>query len=343
LIRHRRSFCFAFEHSPQPGVLPYRSKVLAIKGSEPYLPDFEQYQIWNNSKRTNDLPYGDHFALAEAKVLGSLTLSEARHEFAATLSTQEKYLAHYGELGPFPVPLLVHEFSEREIIVAKEVLRKVLSAVAFERIEATLNSGLAILISFFPHCPMRTVGVNAANRRCLERMGIWPDLEHTIGSWARTFMRLLYLDLLPCTPQHRATGACIDHNNTTIFGGFCDLDSVTSFDRVPDDRFFYVSLMEAIVELGRSVASLLGRSTSPGAAAPDSTLNRLSRNFVLRLLNDLVESERRPGIELDPRATSILRPASLRDILNVVESAHERAAVYSPVAAQSSPGSALEQ
>lgn len=309
---HNRSFCYALQDSVS---ISRDSPVLVFKGTEPLLPDFSTMLDWmaQSPLRKSSRVMADHFPLAEGKIPGALSLKEALGEARIALQIQQRHLLHYGELARLPTPLLVYAFSDsrREACAAK--LRSKLSPPAFERIQPLLQSGLAIYIYYYPSAPIRAnyLGdMGAPQFRGLLAGKV--DEERTIRDWVRLLVRLLYLGYLPYTVRNEGLGACMDFGNAALDGGFCDPDSIVEIDTSPDAEFFREAIIQSLALLQNTMQLLLGFSCS-GTLYP-SIEGFVCRRYLLHLFDAALESERRPGLHLDPRVVELMRPRSLAEV-----------------------------
>lgn len=309
---HNRSFCYALKCSD---AISRNSPVLVFKGTEPLLQDFTIMLDWmaQSPLRKSSRVMSDHFPLAEGKIPGALSLKEALGEARIALDVQQRHLIHYGELARLPTPLLVHTFSDLQHDACAETLRAKLSRPAFERIQPLLQSGLAIYIYHYPSAPIRAnyLGdMGAPQFRGLLAGKL--DEERTISEWVRLLVRLLYLGYLPYTVRNEGLGACMDFGNAALDGGFCDPDSIAEIKTSPDPEFLRESIIQSLTLLQNTVQLLLGLSYS-GTLYP-SIEQFVCRHYLLHLFNEAVESERRPGLRLDPQVLELLRPRSLAEV-----------------------------
>jgi hypothetical protein len=314
---HNRSFCYSLRDSVP---ISRDSPVLVFKGTEPLLPDFSSMLDWmaQSPLRKSSRVMADHFPLAEGKIPGALSLKEAMGEARIALQIQRRHLLHYGELARLPTPLLVHTFPESRRSDCAAKLRAKLSGAAFERIQPLLQSGLAIYIYYYPSAPIRAnyLGEMGAPqfRKLLTRQ---LDEGRTINDWVRLLVRLLYLGYLPYTVRNEGLGACMDFGNAALDGGFCDPDSIVEINSSPDAEFFREAIIQSLALLQNTVQLLLGLSYS-GTLYP-SIEQFVCRGYLYHLFDEALESERRPGLHLDPRVRELMRPRSLADVRSCTE------------------------
>lgn len=324
LPSHNRSFCYSLDDAASPA----ESAVLVFKGTEPLLSDYTSMLDWMAQAplRKSTRVMADHFPLAEGKIPGALSLKEALHEARVALHVQSKHLAHYGELADIPTPLLVHALSEERREACVAALRRKLSEAAFERIEPTLQHGLAVYVYYYPSAPVRSnywgdMGAAQFNR-FFDRTR---DNDEIITSWVRLIARLLYLGFLPYSVRNEGLGACMDFGNAALNGGFCDPDSILPIDASVDDEFFRESVIQSLVVLQGTVQLMLG--LSPPTTLYPTIEEFACRRYLYHLVDKAIETERRPGLHLDERFLQLLSPRSVDD-LKVCAARSQRAHGY---------------
>jgi hypothetical protein len=299
--------------------------VVAFKGLEPCAPDFGE--LLTDFRRAGPPPHNiaEHFVFEEGKVPGCLSLDEALHEAERGSSYQTAHLAAYGEQAHTPVPVLVLRHAEDVVARAAEVLRRNLSAAAFRVVERELERGLGVYVYHYPSLPTRVRDVDFLlhgtpfRERLLALLRDVGDLGEVIDGWVRGFVRMLYCGFLPGSLASWRTGVCCQPQNACVDGGFVDLDSLTRFEELVDDAAVLAALQFSVESLIDSVRTLVAGRIDPtrgeGAGARVD-LHHL-REYVLALLRESVEREARPGLTLDDRVSTYVRPPS--ELASLVE------------------------
>jgi hypothetical protein len=311
LPNHNRSFCYALAQTGSVADAP----ALVFKGAEPLLRDFPSMLDWMAQAplRRSSRVMADHFPLAEGKIPGALSLSEAMREAETALEVQAKHLKHYGELARMPVPLIVHSISDQKRDKCAEVIRRKLSKPAFERIAHVLKDGLAIYVYHYPSAPIRANYSGDLSmpefRQFIENS---LDEERTVANWTRLLVRLLYLGYLPYSLRNEGLGACMDFGNAALDGGFCDPDSIVAIDVGVDDEFFRESLIQTFRIFQNTVERLLGLSDSP--TLYPSIEGFVCWQYIQRLIEGALASETRPGLHLDDRFKTLVAPECISDV-----------------------------
>jgi hypothetical protein len=312
LPNHNRSFCCALAEGDDL----YRSAVVVVKGTEPFLEDYDRFLEWMTvtSHRRATRVMADHFPLSEGKIPGALALSEADREAALAAELQARHLAAYGAPARLPTPLLVLEAGKERTEQVHRLLAARLSTAAMERIAPMLAGGLGVYAYFYPTAPVRaSFWGGGGSPKLSEHVKRTFDAEVAVAGWVRLVARLLLLGYLPYSVRNEGLGACMDTGNATIDGGFCDPDSILAMRACPDDEFFRQSLIESLSLLATTVQALLtggaaGRDLYPGIEA-----FAISR-YLCRQLERALETESRPGLTLDPRVKQLLSPEAFGDL-----------------------------
>ena len=150
-------------------------------------------------------------------------MKEACREAEIALEVQRRHLNHYGELARIPTPLAIHVVDEPKAERAIAILRNKLSSAAFARIEAILQSELAIYIYYYPIAPIRSnYWGGIVSTKLTEHIKRTFNREVAVADWARLITRLVYLGFLPYNVRNEGLGACMDFGNATLDGGLCD-------------------------------------------------------------------------------------------------------------------------
>jgi hypothetical protein len=112
----------------------------------------------------------------------------------------------------------------------------------------------------------------------------------------------------------------MDFGNAVLDGGFCDPDSIIPIETALDDEFFHESVIQSLTILQRTVQRLLDLS-SPPSLYP-SIEEFVIRKYIHGKLSEAVESERRPGLQLDKRFIQLLSPKTVGGIKLCVRRRH---------------------
>jgi hypothetical protein len=304
LPNHNRSFCYRL--SPSDDLSKgLDTDVLVFKGAEPLMPDFAKYLQWlsQTKSRAFHLPMLDFFPMAEGKIGGVLTLREAQLETEIAWRVQEAHLDAYGSLAAIPTPVFIHALPKETVGKIAELLRKLMRKRAFDRIAPFIDAGFVVMSYYFPHAPIRSDFFGTAERALLKpHLGPMPDLEETVDRWIRLYARLLQLGFLPGTPMSASLGCCADPGNSTIFGGFCDIDSIAPISEAYNSAYLYESLGLSLNTLESSLRKILQASANP---------HTFAWGFKIRIyegLRKFLLEEKKPGCVLDPRISYFLSP-----------------------------------
>ena len=314
---------------------------IAFKGLEPCAPDFSD--LLADFRRAGPSPHdiAEHFVHEERKVPGCLTLEDALFEAERSSSYQAAHLAAYGEPARAPVPLFVFRHADEVVALTSEALRHHLSAPAFRVVEKELGRGLGAYVYYYPSLPIRVRDVDfllqgfAFRERLLAILGDVCDADEVVDRWVRGVVRMLYCGFIPGSLASLRSGMCCQPQNTCIDGGFLDLDSLTRFDELVDDTAVLAALQFSVDSLIDSVRTLVAGRVDPTRDEGSAVRIDLHhfREYVLALLRAAVESEARPGLQLDARVSTYLMPVrefgALIDRLSTYysrSSAFERAA-----------------
>ena len=321
LSNHNRSYCYSLSASSEPSAI-YAAPTLVVKGAEPLQPDFARFVEWMKLApfRQSKRRLADHFPLAEGKIPGATTVHEVVREARIASDLQAHHLRVYGELGPLPVPILGIRLPDDVTQNALRVLRT-LSKPAVERIESIAREGLGVYVYHYRRAPIRSnVFGGGGTKALVSYVAQAFNHETALRGWVQAFVRLLFLGFLPYTEWNEGLGFCLDFGNATIDGGFCDVDSITPIADVPDDAFFFKSLEEAARLLHDTCARLLDDEPNP---ARQLALAR----YLGSLFERAIESEKRPGVTLDPRVRQLLQP-TFQDLSAAALAPHRSPGAY---------------
>jgi hypothetical protein len=315
---HVRSICLALNAANDEHL--FDSEVVVFKGTEPLLPDFPRFARWMSqtpyrrawsASRNIAARIGDHFPIIEGKIPGVVTIREALKEAAIAGEFQCAHVKHYGSLAPIPTPLLVHEFAREDFDRTIACLRVASSAPAFERVQSLAADGFAAYIYHFPKTVFRAgdLALPQAIEMLQSHSSSMPDVEASMISWTRLFVRMLYLGYFPFTQWNFQLGGCFDFGNATIYGGCCDVDSIVAIASSPDDAFFSNSVCLSIEQLRSLFERMLGQT----GELPAQITNTVADLAMLRFLEDAVSAEARPSLTLDSRAARFLGPMTFEN------------------------------
>ncbi len=330
---HNRSVCFALT-GDKPS-----SDVIVFKGSEPLLPDFDDYLRWMTGTQFGawPRPLAEHFPLFEGKAPGTLLLGEAMAEATTAADVQARHLAHYGTLMRMPVPLLVWKLGPEESALTIARLERHVSAMAFERLGAHLREGIGIFAYYYPGPPVRAHAVGRSAH-------MWPApaalaapanlLERAVPGWVTIGARLLWLGLLPTTPLSWRLGDIFDPNNVCLDGGVCDVGSIHPITPETGDGFFVRSIVMSMGGLRMAIARAfnVGLGELPASYEQDMTSFYLT-DFVKRAMERALDAESRPNLSLDPRLRLTFGSGkSLPEIMEIVKAygSYFTASEYAP-------------
>jgi hypothetical protein len=283
--------------------------VIAFKGLEPCAEDIDL--LFEDLQRACYSPHNiaEHLALVERKIPGCVSLAEAIREAERAAAVHSRHFRFYGTVAHLPLPLFVYRHSDDVREAAAQKLRSCLGAAAFEAIGPALGSGLGVYVYYYPTAPVRVREIDELfqgidfRERLIVLMRALGDPEKVIESWAREFARMLYLGFLPASLASLHTGNCCQPQNACLDGGFVDLDSLTSLDELRSDTEIQAALQLSVESLIQSVRTLVAGSTDP--IRSEGTEIRMDlhyfNQYVLALLGRTIETEARPGLELDTR------------------------------------------
>lgn len=319
---HKRAFYYA--PSPNYGTQDSEDEptdgVIAFKGTEPLLDDFEQavrdlcQRHTNPAVTSTQRREGEHFAWLELKAPLTVTMQEAREECERAAELQLRHLEHYGTLAALPRPLWVHRLPGQVEARILALLRAVLSRRSFDRLAPRLADGFAIYTYAYPSLPIRASHLDAmiakrafsfADRQDALEAQIDPD--EVVGAWATLFVRLIHLGWLPAALGNRGVGNICDMNNAVVDGGFVDVDSVIPIRELDDDRLFFDTLHFSYLSLCNTARRLLAyMALRPEPDVADHFIQR----FVDGKLRAAFEREARPGLPVDPRVGEFFAAAT---------------------------------
>ncbi len=320
---HFRSLCCVVPDTHRPEQL-WEGDVIAFKGTEPLMPDFDDYLRWMMTApfRGSDLPLGLHFPLMVNVPPGAVPLDECFREQRMAAAVHERHLAVYGELAHAPVPLFVHRCAADVTTGYVDALKRHLTPQAFERVESRALAGCGVSIWYYPTAPIRVddlrlLAVTNPHLRVAADEG-----EETITRWCRLFARFLQLGFMPYAPWNRGRGSCVDAGNACIDGGFTDLLMLVPFESIPDDRWFRLSLLASAQMLSNTVSMFTVSLSARPAERPDASLDPLSQAFLRPRLLDAIHAETPADLAPDTRVVSCFSLDSLEDLVAAAHVAH---------------------
>jgi hypothetical protein len=256
LPRHWRSFCYALD--PLAPRL-FDCGVLVFKGTEPLSPAFHELLRWMRTSRPGE-NVAEHLVMVEGKVPGAVTETEAVAEFQIAEAVHMAHSRHYGGPAAMPVPLQVRRIPEHRARETATALIGVLSKPALERAELLIGEGLACLVQFYPSAPIRSDSYAGSEFAALAKhFSKIPEAADMIAGWLRLVARLLWLGYLPATVLSRDFGSCLNGQNATIDGGFCDAGSITLIAPDMEVEFLRRSLLFSLECLFDAIAFALTR------------------------------------------------------------------------------------
>jgi len=324
---HGRSFCVAYPTEDAP------DGHLVFKGSEHVTSDYEEWldehaTRWLRIAARQETHFAadggveaemrllDKWAILEGKVPGAYTLDEAVAEADVAATVQEAFTTRFGETARAPLPLLAYRWPQACVERVSAALRPRLSAGAWAIAERRLSSGLGMYVYYYPGFPVRLAQLAIGDAeelglaQRLEQLDEIFDWRDTAESWIELTAKLIALGFLPKSPASVVSGDCLQFQNMVLDGGIADLDSVVHVDAVREERELRDILRRTLLELTRSLATLL-----LGAPAQDATFLRRYPDVSAIVGAELVKRLERIGATtgLHPRIGALLREAAWID------------------------------
>jgi len=324
---HGRSFCVAFPTAAAP------EGHLVFKGSEPIAADFEEWldeqaNVWMRVAARQESHFAadggveaelrllDKWAVLEGKVPGACTLDEAVGEADVAAAVQEAFAARFGEIARAPLPLLAGRWPPETVERVRAALASRLSPGAWEIARRRLEHGLGLYVYYYPGIPVRLAQLAigdagelglAARLEQLDEIFDWRD---TAQSWLDLVARMAALGFLPKSPTSLLSGDCLQLQNLMLDGGIADLDSIVHVDAVPSERQLRDVWRRTLLELTKSLATLL-----LGAPAQDPAFLRRFPDVGAIAGNALVERLRAIDAKarVHPRIVALLGEGSWPD------------------------------
>jgi hypothetical protein len=326
---HGRSFCVAYATEGDP------DGHLVFKGSEHIAADFDEWLDEQAVRRLRitarqethftadggveaEMRLLDKWAVLEGKIPGACTLDEAVGEAEIAATVQEAFTASFGATARAPLPLLAYRWPQQCVDRVRAALLPRLSAGAFTIAERRLKSGLGMYVYYYPGFPVRLAQLAIADAAelglaaRLEQIDEIFDWRHTAESWIDLTAKLIALGFLPKSPASVVTGDCLQFQNMVLDGGIADLDSVIHVDAVHEERELRDILRRTLLELTKSLATLL-----LGGPAQDAAFLRRFPDVSGLVGAELAKRLQAIGAtgRLHPRIGALLREGSWLDRL----------------------------
>jgi hypothetical protein len=254
-----------------------------------------------------------------------MPIDECQREQRLTSAFQQRHLDRYGELAQVPLPLLVHEYTGRDVARYVDTVGRHLPNAAFERIEGRARTGLGIEIYYYPNSPVRVENLQHAGVPLAVDVD---SAEDTIKRWATLAARLLSLRFMPYVTWNRAWGSCLDFGNACLDGGFCDLLSLTPFESIGNNRLFRACLRDTVGVFTETVSLFCKTLSHTHQNQSDSSMDPLCASFARSVLVDSVRREGHVG-GMDERVTAFVSELSLADVLEALREPTYSHASYS--------------
>lgn len=300
--------------------------VFVMKGQEPLCDDFERTLTHLASVQVGRTL--EEFALEEQKAPCSVFVAEALTEATRAVEVQAKHLEVYGGLARLPVPLLVHRHDDEVLALSAARFQRVLSSHAYAAIEPFVGRGLGTYVYYYPSLPLRALQVGRSlpehvpTRLAMLRAVL--DPEALLQRWTQLFVRLVYLGYLPASRGVLLTGNCCQAQNAVVDGGFVDVDSITPIGDL-HGAAFWDALQLSVMSLAWTAYELLVRSPPWRGPRPFVRGEPMWETAVIRhvttLLRHALDSEARPGLELDARVRQYFTAdLSFSSMLEIVSS-----------------------
>ena len=320
---HARSFCVALGDPADGG------GHLVFKGTEPLCDDYEEWldeqrarririearqqsHFWSDGGVEAEMPLLDKWAVLEGKVPGAYTLAEALGEATAAARLQAAFVTAYGGLARAPVPLLACRSEDGWADRVRRALEPRLSPGAWAVAERGLERGLGVYVYYYPGVPLRLAHLAIGNAEEIGFPSRLAELDEVLDwrevaeGWLDLVARMIALGFLPKAPSSLLSGDCLQFQNVCLDGGIADLDSLIHVDAVTTDRELFDILRRSLLELTKSVATLL-----LGAPAQQAGFLRRFPDVTTAIGAELHARLRRLGAH--PRIESLVRHAGWLD------------------------------
>ncbi len=324
---HGRSFCVGL--GDPPGTKGH----LVFKGSEHMTEDYEawldeQAGRWLRIAARQETHFHadggveaemrllDKWAVLEGKVPGAYTLDEALGEAGAATELQSAFAETYGEAARAPLPLLAYRWAEECVDRVRNALRPRLSPGAWAMAARGLEGGLGLYVYYYAGTPLRLAHLGIGDAESLgissrlEQLAADVDWREAAEGWLDLTAKMIAVGFLPKSPASVVRGDCLQFQNVILDGGLADLDSLIHVDKVPTERELRDILRRTVIELTKSIATLL-----LGAPAQDASFLRRFPDIAGyvggELMTRLARAEATTG--LHPRVAAVVRPAAWLD------------------------------
>lgn len=298
---------------------------IVFKGTEPLLPDFDNYLDWMLQApfRASALPLGLHFPLDLKIPPAAMWIQESIIEQALATGVQQRFLEEYGRFGRLPVPLYVFKYTNAQVDLYARAIRARISEVAFNKISSKLEDGLGIEVYFYPTVPVRVADLYSGNLKDAFGTSLSSeDVACTVDKWTKLFAELLQLRYMPCVPWHNGLGGCVDAGNACLDGGFNDLLTLTPFDAIPSNILMRRSLNASVRMFADTIASYCNVATGGRSqGSPDSEASALAQRFALERIRVRLQECMADGHHVDDEIMYFLEQISTTHILDVLREA----------------------
>lgn len=303
LPRHYRSVCLPLQGA-DPSEAFLSADVVAFKGTEPLLPDFDRVLAWMETApfRGQDLPMAWYFPLVLKMPPGAMPLDECLSEHRTSMQVQTAHLEAYGELAPAPVPLAVHRFSAEHVRQYLATLERHAPRQAVERVRTRVSAGLGVGIYYSPGSQLRVEDLFATEAWLRPLLPTFTPSqgERVVDAWVRTFARLLHLGYVPYAPWNAGWGACVDSGNACIDGGIVDLGTLVTMDSFQDYRQFRLAWAQSMDVLSRTVLMFCAAIEPARTTSRSLGLATLVSNYIAPKVAAAVAAEAPRGARRHP-------------------------------------------
>src|SRR5262245_8233778 len=118
-------------------------------------------------------------------------------------------------------------------------------------------------VYYYPSAPVRLAHLPIGNAEEIGLSSRWKQLDEvldwreTVEGWLDLAAKMIRLGFLPKAPTSLLSGDCLQYQNGVVDGGFADLDSIIHVDAVKSERELRDILRRTLIELSKSIATLL--------------------------------------------------------------------------------------
>jgi hypothetical protein len=203
---------------------------------------------------------------------------------------------------------------------------------AFERIEARLQGGLGVSVSFYGGSPVRVEDLFSRSTWLHEAL-VPADVSHierAIDGWVQLFARLLHFGYVPYAQWNYTWGSCVDPGNACVDGGLTDLLTLVSFETLGDIRLFRLSVLASIDILARTTSLLYGTQAhiTPDRITPN-VVSLTAAHLRPRLLR-AIEAERPGTQQMHPWIEDLLTSGDMVRLISSMRSRLHRVPYTGP-------------